>query len=81
MRKLSLILILCMLVVCLASCDGLNFNSQSSADTNNGAVETSDTTNAAGNTSDPADQDGVTTEKPNETKEPQVPQDKWTERY
>lgn len=69
MRKLSLLLAICMLLVCFASCGD------------------DDTKTPVG-----TDAPTVTTEKPDDNKEPEkeketdpyvpeTPQDKWTERY
>ena len=81
MRKLSLILILCTLVICLISCNGSDSAPQTSVDGTNSSAEASGAANSVEATLNPNDQSKPTAESPAETQEPQVPQDKWTGRY
>ena len=74
MRKLSLLLVLCMLLACFASCGD---NTTQTPDTTD---DFEVTTKAPAATKAPEDTE-ETTEKETETDAPETPQDKWTERY
>ena len=67
MKKLSLLLALCLLTACLASCGG---DKTDAAETGSQATTT---TAAAQTTEAPTEEET--------TKEPEVPQDDWTARY
>lgn len=69
MRKLSFVLILCLLIGCFVACNDNGQTESPSTDTGNPAV----TTQA------PDENDGTPTEEV--TKAPETPQDKWTQRY
>ena len=69
MRKLSIVLILCLLLGCLLACN----DKGTPASTTTGAGESKVTTQA------PAEDNETPTEAV--TKAPETPQDKWTQRY
>ena len=68
MRKLSFVLILCLLLGCMVAC---NDKGQTESPATN-AVDTTVTTQAPENSETPTEE---------ETKTPETPQDKWTQRY
>ena len=68
MRKLSFVLILCLLLGCMVACN--DKGQTESPETT--AVDTTVTTQAPENNETPTEA---------ETKAPETPQDKWTQRY
>ncbi len=75
MRKLSLLLALLMLLICMVSCGGDNSKTSDPTETNSPeqTTEAPDTTDAP-----TVDSTGELTD---ETDPPETPQDKWTGRY
>ena len=71
MRKLSLLLVICMLLACFASCGGDDPKTPDPTGTN--APE--QTTEAPNDTDVPEEEDET------DPYVPETPQDKWTERY
>lgn len=72
MRKISLLLVLCMLLACLAACN----------DGNEDTLGTEGSTDAVQTTDSPdVTVESNTTEEPDETDEPETPQSNWTQRY
>lgn len=71
MRKFSLLLVLCIMLVSFVSCgDDIAKDPVSTTETNNTEV-----------TTEVPDVTEAPTEGENETEAPETPQDKWTQRY
>ena len=68
MRKISFLLVLCLLLCCFAACNN---------DKTDDGEPTDTVTTQAQETEDPSKE----TTDPEETKAPEIPQSDWTERY
>lgn len=71
MRKLSLLLAICLMLICFVACN--NEPAGSEVPTTEGSNDTQTTTQASDVTETPTDDAA--------TKVPETPQDKWTGRY